>query len=446
MDDEYDVIVLGTGLKECILSGALSVAGKKVLHMDREKFYGGETASLTPLSQLFDKFNRSMPKEEIEKRFGRERDWNVDLVPKFIMAGGNLVKILIGSGVTRYLEFKSIGGSYVYRGNKIYKVPCDEKEALNSSLMGLFEKRRFRNFLKWAQEFDIENPNTWEGIDPQKNTMTGVYLKFGLDANTADFVGHAIALEINDSYKDQPFGQTVEKIKLYNESLSRYGKSPYLYPLYGLGEIPQGFARLSAIYGGTYMLDKPIEAIVYDDEGVVKGVTSQGETARAKIVLGDSSYFPDKVKKVGQVVRCICLLNHPIPNTADAPSCQIIIPQNQVNRKHDIYVACVSYDNNAAAKGFFIASVMTTVETSNPEAELKPGLNLLGPIMEKFVSVSDLNEPIDDGSKSKVFIPKSCDALSHFNKDCQDIEDLYERITGEPFDFSKLQTQIETHE
>ena len=35
MDEEYDCIVLGTGLTECILSGMLSVSGKKVLHMDR---------------------------------------------------------------------------------------------------------------------------------------------------------------------------------------------------------------------------------------------------------------------------------------------------------------------------------------------------------------------------------------------------------------------------
>jgi len=32
MDEEYDVIVLGTGLKECILSGLLSVDGLKVIH------------------------------------------------------------------------------------------------------------------------------------------------------------------------------------------------------------------------------------------------------------------------------------------------------------------------------------------------------------------------------------------------------------------------------
>jgi hypothetical protein len=40
MDQEYDCIVLGTGLKECILSGLLSIEGKKVLHIDRNPYYG----------------------------------------------------------------------------------------------------------------------------------------------------------------------------------------------------------------------------------------------------------------------------------------------------------------------------------------------------------------------------------------------------------------------
>lgn len=46
MDEEYDVIVLGTGLKECIISGLLSVGKYKVLHMDRNDYYGAESASL----------------------------------------------------------------------------------------------------------------------------------------------------------------------------------------------------------------------------------------------------------------------------------------------------------------------------------------------------------------------------------------------------------------
>lgn len=130
MDEEYDAIVLGTGLKECILSGMLSVSGKKVLHIDRNKYYGGESASITPLEDFFDKFN--LPRDTIAD-YGRPRDWNVDLIPKFLMANGSLVKLLIHTGVTRYLEFKSLEGSYVYKQGKIYKVPADEREALASS-------------------------------------------------------------------------------------------------------------------------------------------------------------------------------------------------------------------------------------------------------------------------------------------------------------------------
>ena len=75
------------------------------------------------------------------------------------------------------------------------------------------------------------------------------------------------------------------------------GKSPYLYPMYGLGELPQGFARLSAIYGGTYMLDKPIDEIVFED-GKVVGVKSGGEMARCKQVYCDPTYVPERVDKV----------------------------------------------------------------------------------------------------------------------------------------------------
>lgn len=72
----------------------------------------------------------------------------------------------------------------------------------------------------------------------------------------------------DDDYISQTAIITIRRIKLYSDSLARYGKSPYLYPMYGLGELPQGFARLSAIYGGTYMLDKPIDEIVMKDDKV----------------------------------------------------------------------------------------------------------------------------------------------------------------------------------
>jgi len=415
MDEEYDCIVLGTGLTECILSGMLSVSGKKVLHMDRNKYYGGESASLTPLEDLFSKFGLPEPDQA---QYGRGRDWNVDLIPKFLMANGQLVKLLIHTGVTRYLEFKSIEGSYVVgKSGKISKVPADEKEALASDLMGLFEKRRFKNFLVFIQEFSEEDPKTWKDVDPKVTTMDEVYKKFGLDENTCDFVGHALALYRDDSYLSQPALDAIKRIRLYSDSLARYGKSPYLYPLYGLGELPQGFARLSAIYGGTYMLDKQIDEIVMEG-GKVVGVKSGGEVAKCKQVYCDPSYVSDKVAKVGQVVRCICLLDHPIPDTKDSLSTQIIIPQKQVGRNSDIYVTMVSTTNQVASKGWFIAMISTTVETDNPEAEIQPGLNLLGPIKQRLIQISDVFKPNDDGADSQLFISKSYDATSHFETTC----------------------------
>lgn len=437
MDEEYDCIVLGTGLKECILSGMLSVSGKKVLHIDRNSYYGGDTASITPLEELFSKFKQENPGE----KYGRTRDWNVDLIPKFLMANGLLVKLLIHTGVTRYLEFKSVEGSYVYKQGKIAKVPVDQKEALASDLMGMFEKRRFRNFLIYVQDFKEDDPKTWKDFDPSTQNMKALYEKFGLDPNTQDFTGHALALHRDDDYLGEPAVNTIRRIKLYSDSLARYGKSPYLYPMYGLGELPQGFARLSAIYGGTYMLDKPIDEIVMEN-GRVLGVRSGSEIAKCKQVYCDPSYVPDKVRKTGQVIRCICILDHPIQNTKDALSTQIIIPQKQVGRRSDIYVSLISYTHQVSAKGWFIAMVSTTVETDNPENEIKPGLDLLGSIAQKFVSVSDYYEPTDNGLESQIFISQSYDATTHFETSTLDVLDIFKRGTGEDFDFSKIKQEL----
>ena len=46
----------------------------------------------------------------------------------------------------------------------------------------------------------------------------------------------------------------------------------------------------------------------------------------------------------------------------------------------------------------------------------------------------------------QVFISKSYDATTHFETTCDDVVDIFERVTGKPFDFSAVQTQVETVE
>lgn len=434
MDEEYDCIVLGTGLKECIISGILSVEGKKVLHMDRNNYYGGESASLN-LVQLFQAHQGgAKPPESL----GASREYNVDLVPKFLMATGLMVKFLLKTGVTRYLELQAVGGSYVYKDKKIHKVPSTATEAMSSSLMGIFEKRRCAELLKYAQNYKQDEPKTHDGFDAARQPTTELFKKFSVDDNTQSFLGHALALYTNDDYLKRPALEVIERIVLYKDSLIQYGgTSPYIYPRYGLGELPQAFARLAAIYGGTYMLDKPIDEIIYGADGKVTGVRSGSEVAKCKFVVGDPSYFPAKVRKAGQVIRVICILNHPIPNTKEN-SLQIILPQRETKRKNDIYVMCISSDFHVVPKGKYMAIVSTTVETSNPEAELKPAFDLLGAIEHRFTIIADLKEPVDNGTKDQVFISSSFDGTSHFESTGADVLDIYKRITGHDMDLTPM--------
>lgn len=148
--------------------------------MDRNDYYGGESASLNltqvgtfPVAESrtrrangytrFQFFRKFRPNQSPPTDLGRDRDYAVDLIPKFIIASGELVKILVHTDVLRYLEFKQIAGSFVYKNGKISKVPSTEVEAARSPLMGLFEKYRARKFFEFLQGWKEEDPATHQG-------------------------------------------------------------------------------------------------------------------------------------------------------------------------------------------------------------------------------------------------------------------------------------------
>jgi len=265
------------------------------------------------------------------------------------MSNGELTNILVSTKVTEYLDFRKIAGSYVQQGSgpraTVAKVPSSAVEALRSPLMGLFEKRRAKKFLEWVGAYKEDDPATHNGMAMNKVTMKEVYDKFGLEPSTRDFVGHSMALYGSDDYINTPglAQDVVTRIRLYVNSMARYGNSPYIYPLYGLGELPQAFARLSAIYGGTYMLSTDIEEVMYDKSGKVSGIKAamrdrDGEgmkfETKCSTIIADPSYFQGKVRPSGHLLKAICVLNHPVANTDNSDSLQLIIPQSQVGRKN----------------------------------------------------------------------------------------------------------------
>lgn len=217
--------------------------------MDRNDHYGGESSSLN-LTQLW-KFFRG--DDNPPETLGSSKEYNVDMIPK------------------------------------IYKVPATDVEALKSPLMGLFEKRCARKFFIYVQDYEDDDPKSHQGLDLNKITARDLITKYGLEDDTIDFIGHALALYNDDSYLDQPAMDFVKRMK------------------------------------------------VEFDDGKAVGVTSEGEIAKCKKVVCDPSYLPDKVRKVGKVARAICITSsHPIPDTKESHSAQVILPQKQLGRKSDI--------------------------------------------------------------------------------------------------------------
>jgi RAB protein geranylgeranyltransferase component A len=77
----------------------------------RNDYYGGASASLN-LEQLYEKYREG---KTPPASLGKAREYSVDVVPKFIMASGTLVKLLLHTDVTKYLDFKVVDGSYVFK-------------------------------------------------------------------------------------------------------------------------------------------------------------------------------------------------------------------------------------------------------------------------------------------------------------------------------------------
>jgi len=474
-EEAYDVIVMGTGLKECILSGLLAVAKKKVLHIDRNDFYGGESASLNlkSLKQNLD----GMTDEEARKwctenekeglKLGRFRDYNIDLCPKLVMANGNLVKMLIHSKVTRYLDFNVVDGSFIYqkKQEELHEVPTNPKAVWASSLVGMMQKYRFKEFLQWVIAVDPNDDKTWKGKDLKAQPMSEIYAYWKCGEAIEEVCGHAVGLYPNDNYKSDP-KQTltfIQRLQLYYTSLLAYdGNSPYIYPLYGLGGLPEGFSRLAAVYGGTYMLRTPVQEIMYN-EGKVQGIkyispdTKEVCTAYCKQLIGDPSYFQgtDKVKFTGYIARRICILNG-MPEfkgkeAGSVNSCQVILPTTQTGHSSNIYICILGNPLQCAPKGMYVCVMQTRVGGNLPEdaqhedvmAHAEKVLDVAfrkvkGVCVQEWISYRKTYTPTDPKKRfgEQVFIPSSMDATTHFANATKQVMNIYHSMTGTPVDLS----------
>jgi len=449
--EEYDIVIMGTGVTESILSGLFSMEGKKILHVDSNPFYGGSGASLN-LTSLWKKFK---PEELVPEELGQNRDWNIDLIPKFVMAYGKLVKMIIKTEVSHYLSWKCVEGTYVYQNKKpgffskgggvIQKVPANDKEALSSDLLSFMEKFRCQSFYKFLEKFKENDPTTFPKKDPFKNSFATVIHEFGLEESTIDFLGHAVALYATEEFMSASAIEVIRKMQLYIDSVGRFGDSPFIYPVYGLAGIPESFARKCAVYGGTFMLNVEITGIDIDETsgrskvwGIYEGKKSFATT---KYIIASPEYLikcgmADRLQKQGTVVRVICILDHPIPKTNNSNAVQLILPQKQTNRKNDIYIVSLGSSHSVCKKGYYIAIISSIQEKPDIYEDLAVAFETIGPIKYQFTTKEDLYTPKGGNGKDLIFITNTLDQTSHFEVAAENVLEIYKAITGKDVDLT----------
>ncbi|KAK8731812.1 hypothetical protein OTU49_007276 [Cherax quadricarinatus] len=381
---DYDVIVLGTGLVECIVAAASARVGKKVLHIDKNDYYGGQWASFTlkGLEQWVEENSsaaqQETAKEEQEAKGGEmlvrtsdprqvyskvklgwhlqnaktpeatpidinsdsvgsqrcmgedestdinkesqakletkdeaqhcrtwsqddvrdlSRKFNLDLAPKLLYSRGSLVELLISSNVARYAEFKCITRVLTWVASRegegnLLVVPCTRSDVFTADTISLIEKRLLMKFLEFCHSYE-ENP---EQLEEYADKLFVDFLKSRkLTDNLIHFVMESIAMVS----REVSCREGLERMKLFLTSLGRYGATPFLFSMYGCGELPQAFCRLCAVFEGTYILRRPVSSLIIDSENKCLGVMSEGQRLHCSHLVMDASYVPERYSGIG---------------------------------------------------------------------------------------------------------------------------------------------------
>ncbi|KAI8618047.1 GDP dissociation inhibitor, partial [Chytriomyces sp. MP71] len=246
--EEYDVLILGTGVTEAILAGALAKAGKRVVHVDSSDSYGGSGKALSVDAFLaLPRLTVSQPPHESVLKEARK--YALEMTPKLIYGNGELVEAMISSAVANYLEFRAVEGVSLLWDGRFETVPCSKEDVFKNDSIPLLEKRRLMKLLSKVNEGSHSDQH-----DP--NSPFKVFLEAqGLTERSQASLFYGVGQLIESKDANATLAQGFAAIKRFLGSIGRFGSTPFLSGVYGTAsEISQAFCRVCAVFGGTYML------------------------------------------------------------------------------------------------------------------------------------------------------------------------------------------------
>ncbi|MPC07945.1 Rab proteins geranylgeranyltransferase component A 1 [Portunus trituberculatus] len=252
---------------------------------------------MSPAEQSQDSSSTKSEKEES----GRKKEWsqeellklsrkfNLDLAPKLLYSQGPMVELLISSNIARYVEFKCISRVLTWRGGddgSLLVVPCSRSDVFTTSAVSLVEKRLLMKFLEFCHQYDRHPEQLEEHLDKP-------FVDFLRSRKLTDNLIHFVTEAIGMVGEGAGCREGLERTRAFLTSLGRYGTTPFLFSMYGSGELPQAFCRLCAVFEGIYILRKPISSLVVDSSShTCLGLLSEGQRFTCNHLVMSASHAP----------------------------------------------------------------------------------------------------------------------------------------------------------
>ncbi|XP_008491968.1 rab proteins geranylgeranyltransferase component A 1 isoform X1 [Calypte anna] len=333
------------------------------------------------------------PKKVTYSQIVREgRRFNIDLVSKLLYSRGLLIDLLIKSNVSRYAEFKNATRILAFREGNVEQVPCSRADVFNSKQLTVVEKRMLMKFLTFCLEYE-QHPDEYQDYE---NSTFAQFLKTRmLTPSLQHFILHSIAMV---SETDSTTLEGLQATKKFLQCLGRYGNTPFLFPLYGQGEIPQCFCRMCAVFGGIYCLRHPVRCLVVDKEsGRCKAIVDHfGQRISANYFIVEDSYLPESICTnvcYRQISRAVLITDQSVLDTDSEQQVSILAVPPVTPGKPAVCVIELCSSTMTCMKNTYLVH-LTCPSTNTAREDLEPVVQQLFSLnTEKETESEQLKKP-----------------------------------------------------
>ncbi|OWM66500.1 rab escort protein 1 isoform X1 [Punica granatum] len=396
----FDLIIVGTGLPESLIAAAASAAGKSVLHLDPNPFYGSHFASLGPdeLSAFLSSSSfppssssgedpatvslttrplysnveiSSLAPETLEEH---ARKFNLDVAgPRVLFCADRAIDAILKWSTNHYLEFKAIDANFICVENgKLMRVPDSRSAIFKDKNLSLIEKNQLMKFLKIVQRHldPDEDASSKVSQEDLESPFAEFLAKIKLPPKIKSIIMYSIAMADHDQDVEAcknilKTKDGIDRLALFQSSVGRFPNSPgaLIYPSYGQGELPQAFCRRAAVKRCLYVLRMPVVALLIDEEnGQYRGIrlASGQDLFSPKLILDPSFVFPSQAgsspeepvhvfseKAVeAKVARGICITRSSLK--PDISNLLVVYPPRSLYPEQDITVRVLQLGSTSA--------------------------------------------------------------------------------------------------